>query len=271
MIVNYPDYLQFERLPLLQPLVNESIQKAAPQLTEFARLISQYATGAKTVETKRMIQWFQNAIPSPEVTRFRLLWPCVVPCLDPISKENWPSVPEASIHLEKTPERELAAWASMFFAYRDREFRNGLEEGEEAENDSSKYFQFFNRISEVSLVESCNPKSDKRLCHTYVFGHLSWYKAPNPLGLGRPPEEVVEFLLSKGFFRGDELLVGQAVIYHNKTKTNHYAKVVRIFRGDAIVRSKLGRQNIFEHPMEVVPHHYGNSVTILNFPKKSPS
>lgn len=137
------------------------------------------------------------------------------------------------------------------------------------EKDNPEYYDFLGRIPGITILGRCDPNLDSRLCHTFIFGHRDWYKSikPNDVLL-TDPKTVLDFLASKGCKKSCKPSIGQVVVYHTPTTTQHFAKIVQIKpEGGVVVISKFGRFHIYEHRIGLAQFHYGNSVTFLDEPK----
>lgn len=262
MIVNYQNFSVSDNLPLLQSTICESIINVMPRLDVVALLISKYVTSNKVIDTQRTLQFFEKVLPEDLIERLKRTFPELqVGLVDQTSVEE--EVPVGAVCIKNSPERKLISLACIFFAC-CTSFSQ--------EKDNEAYYRFLGRIAGNSIIKTCNPIHDARLCHTFVFGRLDWYKnmAIDPSEvLFKSPKEVIDFLISHGFSRARKVRPKQVVIYHTKTSTNHFGKVKRVNKDDGIVIvSKFGSAHIYEHRLETAPAHYGKFATRLNFPKK---
>ena len=63
--------------------------------------------------------------------------------------------------------------------------------------------------------------------------------------------------------------MGQIVVYHTRTTTNHFGKIAEIDSdGQIMVISKCGQSHFCKHRLELTQFHYGNSVTFLREPEQ---
>lgn len=266
--ISFPAYLTNVPLPLMQTAVAAVVQVHFPEVATIATLVSQYFCRSDELETMATIAFFKEKIPSATMNQMKQGIPEVRACLeDSPSKEV--NIPQGSFPLKQSNERKLVTLICLFFTYRNRLFKNTLNQAElsKLEKDNPEYYDFLGRIQGSSILQRCDQMNDPRLCHTFIFGHHDWYKTiePNDVLLTEPGQ-VLTFLESKGYKRSKKPCVDQVVVYHSKTTTHHFAKIVDLEGGITVV-SKFGRFHIYQHRIALAQFHYGNSVTFLDVPK----
>lgn len=231
-------------------------------------LVAEYACPADQIETRGMVSLFKKWIPPNDIQWIKARLPEVSSVFEetPCAEEH---LFPGSTPLRNTLVRNLIALAGVYFRYRNSVYLNSLNFSAVPAEENREYYDFLGRIPGVTIVERCYPDTDLRECYTVTFGHCDWYATISPAhALLVEPKRVLDFLQSKGYTKSQSPSIGQVVVYHTATKTNHFAKVLEVEPdGRVMAISKFGPFHIYTHPVELAQFHYGNSVTFLNPPK----
>lgn len=247
-------------LSLLQP-IQRRVEEAVPAFSvvkALAQLVSEYVVSDGKVDTEGMIRFFEAVIPKDAQ---ELEFDTNDKGIQPL-----PALPVGAMCIKESPERRLIDLACRYFACCSFEFVRGHR------YNRMGFHDFFGRVSEVSIIETCDPMSDHRNPADFVFGHLDWAKiCPPETVINQDPNQLIEALTRLGFSKVTQrrhVKAGQAVIYHTATNTQHVARVSRVNeKGVIMTISKFFHGHVVEHPVGYVPRPLGGFVTFLNFPK----
>lgn len=266
----YPKYLEKEELPLMRSAIIHQLALLQLFAKDTIDLMLEYS-GCPTdqVETQAMSQFIVDTIPSTAIMNFKADHGDVSSCFDEAPYEKDEIFPH-STPLKNTPERRLVALAAAYFGYKNYEHKMGLKREEHALMDSNnqEYYDFLGRIPGITIIKSCGAGTDDRVSRMITFGQSDWYLTINPITtLHAEPKKVLRFLQKKGYTKTTQPAPGQIVVYHTRTKTEHFGKIAEIDKdGQIMVISKFGQSHFYKHRIELTQFHYGNSVTFLKNP-----
>lgn len=247
------------------------------------RLIIDYLSDNK-VNTAAMIAFFENEafIPKEPLQKMIAAYQSDLACLE--GKEVSPTHP-SSIPLKYTPERKLMILALIFFGHKDELLMQEVSKIKNQRNayifeymvkyDQREKYEFLTKIEGVRKIATGDPT---KRCFDFVFGQESWYdwESFEPLisynGYLTSPTHQLICLLRDNKYKviekpqpGDDCN-GLIVIYscYAFRRPHHVGKVDRVNKdGTVIVHSKFGGYDIFEHPVDLIPHYFGNEVIYM--------
>ncbi|HSX03573.1 MAG TPA: hypothetical protein VLG76_02465 [Rhabdochlamydiaceae bacterium] len=271
-----PSELSTINLPYLDVAVETIL---SPFLaSKLITIITTYADISKKVDTQKMISIFLNGIPgqfSPLPKAFievaKKAFPDCSTCLDKSLQASVQPLKDATI-LGDNDERKLMILTRLYFCHKTKQDEAEikikhlnvdsafLEEVREYNRNESR--EFTNKIVGIDIVERCNYITDKRRCHSYVFGQEPWFTGEHLL-FGSP-DLVLTHLKSKNLNLVAKAVPKAIVIYCRPNKVTHYGRVESVdSEGNITVVSKFGEQNIYRHRPELVPYIYGTQVFFL--------
>lgn len=265
--MQYPKYLEQEKLPLMHTAITKLVQKIISCELRVAQLVVAYAPPpADQVETQAMISLFEEWIPSIAVLNVKADTGDVSSCFDEVAYQR-EEIYRNSTPLKNTKERKLIALASAYFGHRNYEYK--LENPQQQmDGNNQEYYDFLGRIPGITIINRCMATEDTRTCHSLTFGKQDWYKkiVSNDTLLGHP-KNVLRFLREKGYKKSETPVPKQIVVYHTAKQVRLFGKIAEVDKeGHIWVISKFGRSHFYKHRLELVQFHYGNSVTFLKEP-----